>query len=109
MVCYQTEFPKNEKAAVESETEEITEMNVPDPAGAGGPADASSPMADEVTASADGGEEEVMISVMEPDIELLYEPDGDQQIERVDVDTTMRELREWDEKLDEELMKNNDA
>ena len=107
---YQTEFPKTETAAAERETEETTETNVPDPASAGGPADTSSPMAVVVTASAsDGGEEEVTISVTEPDIELLYEPDGDQQRERVDVDTTMKELRELDEKLDEELMKNNEA
>ena len=102
---HQTEFPKNETASVEV----TNEINVSVPAGARGPADASSPMADEVTASADGGEEEATISVMEPDIELLYEPDGEQQIERVDVDTTMRELRELDEKLDEELMKNNEV
>ena len=46
-------------------------------------------------------------------MEILYEPDGDQPTERVDtierVHSRMRELRELDEKLDEELMKNNEA
>ena len=57
-------------------------------------------------------EKEIATGDTEMDIKLLYEPDGDQPTERVAtierVDTRMRELRELDEKLDEELMKNNE-
>ena len=56
--------------------------------------------------------EEIATGDTEMDIKILYEPDGDQLTERVAtierVDTRMRELRELDEKLDEELMKNNE-
>ena len=113
---YQTEFPKIETAAT-GETGEITETIVPDPAGAGGPADARPPLEVEEPSSAPvlvpNGEEEVTSGDTGPDIEILYEPDGDQLIERGDtierVDTRMRELRELDEKLDEALMKINEA